>query len=123
MRLVIGLAVLGLVTLALVVVMSVVPVMAQSVIPLPPPFGNAPSGCADWYIMKYLIEHHLWHRGMPPPILPMICWGPPLPPWFYNAELNALHECSAMGGHALSVGGNYLACLLPNGSVANIPLQ
>jgi len=56
--------------------MTVVPVMAQSVWPFPPG-----PGCAGWYIMKWLKEHG-WHPGMPPPILPMICWAsiPPSTP-------------------------------------------
>jgi hypothetical protein len=59
--------------------LAVLALAVMAIIPLPPPFGNATSGCADWYIMKYL-ESHGWRPGMPPPILPMICWGPPLPP-------------------------------------------
>jgi hypothetical protein len=72
MRLVIGLAVLGLVTLALAV---------MAIIPLPPPFGNAPNGCAGWYIVQYLKEHGMWPPKAPI-MLPMICWAtiPPSTP-------------------------------------------
>jgi len=105
-RLVIGLAVLGIVTLA---VLAVIPALAQSVIPILPPPGHCwePTPPPGWH-------------GKPFPILPqIIICNYPLPPGF----LNALHECSAMGGHALFMTNNYLACMLPNGSVLNIPLQ
>ena len=70
-KLVMGLAVI----LAL---MGVVPIMAQSIIPLPPPFGNAPSGCAGWYMVQYLKEHGMW-PPKEPIMFPMICWAS-LPP-------------------------------------------
>jgi len=92
---------MGLVMSVVLVVMAIIPI-------LPPPgrcWGPTPPPG--------------WH-GKPPIWLPqIIICNYPLPPGF----LNALQECSAMGGHALYMTINYLACLLPNGSVTNIPLQ
>lgn len=53
-----------------------------------------------------------------PPLNIVVC-NYPLPPGFYNA----LRECGAMGGHALYITNGYLACMLPNDSIINIPLQ
>ena len=108
MRLVIGLAVLGLVTLALAV-LAIIPTLAQSILPILPPPGHcwAPTPPPGWH-------------GKPPIWLPqIIICNYPLPPGF----LNALQECSVMGGHALYMISNHLACMLPNGSITNIPLQ
>jgi hypothetical protein len=103
----IGLAI-GLAVLALAV-LAVIPALAQSILPILPPPGECwgPTPPPGWH-------------GKPPIWLPqIIICNFPLPPGF----LNALQECSAMGGHALYMTNNYLACLLPNGSVTNIPLQ
>jgi len=86
---------------------------ANNIVPLPPPFGNATSGCADYFIMEYLIKHHLWKPGMPPPILPMICWGPPLPPSVVQGMMSAAHECSSMGYEPLYYGNGYVVCINP----------
>jgi hypothetical protein len=86
---------------------------ANNIVPLPPPFGNATSGCADYFIMEYLIKHHLWKPGMPPPILPMICWGPSLPPSVVQGMMSAAHECSSMGYEPLYYGNGYVVCINP----------
>ena len=86
---------------------------ANNVVPLPPPFGNVSSGCADYFIMEYLIKHHLWKPGMPPPILPMICWGPSLPPSVVQGLMDAVHECSSMGYELLYYGNGYVVCINP----------
>ena len=83
---------------------------ANSIVPLPPPFGNATSGCADWYIMEYL-ESHGWRPGMPPPMLPMICWGSPLPQSMVQGIMSAVGECAAVGYEPLYYGNGYVVCI------------
>ena len=83
---------------------------ANGIVPLPPPFGNATSGCAGWYIMEYLKEHG-WHPGMPPPMLPMICWGSPLPQSMVQGIMSAVGECAAVGYEPLYYGNGYVVCI------------
>jgi len=82
----------------------------NGIVPLPPPFGNATSGCAGWYIMEYL-ESHGWRPGMPPPMLPMICWGSPLPQSMVQGIMSAVGECAAVGYEPLYYGNGYVVCI------------
>jgi hypothetical protein len=84
-------------------------VPANNIVPLPPPFGNATSGCAGWYIMEYLKEHG-WHPGMPPPMLPMICWAS-IPQSMVQGITNAVGECAAVGYEPLYYGNGYVVCI------------
>jgi hypothetical protein len=85
-------------------------VPANNIVPLPPPFGNVAYGCADWYIMEYL-ESHGWRSGMPPPMLPMICWGSPLPQSMVQGIMSAVGECAAVGYEPLYYGNGYVVCI------------
>jgi len=87
-------------------------VPASNIVPLPPPFGNATSGCADWYIVQYLKEHGMWPPKAPI-MLPMICWGPPLSPSVVQGMMSAAHECSSMGYEPLYYGNGYVVCINP----------
>jgi hypothetical protein len=82
---------------------------ANGIVPLPPPFGNATSGCAGWYIMEYL-ESHGWRPGMPPPMLPMICWAS-IPQSMVQGITNAVGECAAVGYEPLYYGNGYVVCI------------
>ena len=82
---------------------------ANNIVPLPPPFGNATSGCAGWYIMEYLKEHG-WHPGMPPPMLPMICWAS-IPQSMVQGIMSAVGECAAVGYEPLYYGNGYVVCI------------
>jgi hypothetical protein len=82
---------------------------ANNIVPLPPPFGNATSGCAGWYIMEYLKEYG-WHPGMPPPMLPMICWAS-IPQSMVQGIANAVGECAAVGYEPLYYGNGYVVCI------------
>jgi len=81
----------------------------NGIVPLPPPFGNATSGCAGWYIMEYL-ESHGWRPGMPPPMLPMICWAS-IPQSMVQGITNAVGECAAVGYEPLYYGNGYVVCI------------
>jgi hypothetical protein len=83
-----------------------------------PPFGNA-SGCAGWYIMMYLREHG-WRPGMPPPMLPMICWAA-IPQPVVQEILNASGGCVGMGYEPLYYGNGYTVCVNGSGYVAVHP--
>jgi len=85
-------------------------VPASNIVPLPPPFGNATPGCADYYIMEYL-KSHGWRFGMPPPMLPMICWGPPLSPSVIQGMMGAMHECLSMDYEPLYYSNGYVVCI------------
>jgi hypothetical protein len=85
-------------------------VPANNIVPLPPPFGNATSGCAGWYIVQYLKEHGMWPPKAPI-MLPMICWGPPLPPSVIQGMMSAVHECLSMGYEPLYYGNGYVVCI------------
>ena len=87
-------------------------VPASNIVPLPPPFGNVTYGCADWYIVQYLKEHGMWPPKAPI-MLPMICWGPPLPPSVVQGMMSAAHECSSMGYKPLYYGNGYVVCINP----------
>ncbi len=84
-------------------------VPANNIVPLPPPFGNATSGCAGWYIMEYL-ESHGWRPGMPPPMLPMICWAS-IPQSMVQGIMSAVGECAAVGYEPLYYGNGYVVCI------------
>jgi hypothetical protein len=96
------------------------PSHAGNVVPLPPPFGNA-SGCAGWYIMEYLREHG-WHPGMPPPMLPMICWAS-TPQSVIQEIVSATNECVGMGYEPLYYGNGYVVCVNGSGYVASRPVS
>lgn len=87
------------------------PSHANNVVPLPPPFGNA-SGCAGWYIMMYLREHG-WRPGMPPPMLPMICWVS-IPQSMIQGITSATGGCVGVGCEPLYYGNGYVVYI--NGS-------
>jgi len=87
-------------------------VPANNIVSLPPPFGNATSGCADWYIVQYLKERGMWPPKAPI-MLPMICWGPPLPPSVVQGMMSAVHECSSIGYEPLYYGNGYVVCINP----------
>jgi membrane associated rhomboid family serine protease len=75
-------------------------VPVNNIAPLPPPFGNATGGCAGWYIMMYLREHG-WRPGMPPPMLPMICWAS-IPQSMVQGITNAAGGCMGVGCYAVT---------------------
>jgi hypothetical protein len=85
-------------------------VPASNIVPLPPPFGNATSGCADWYIVQYLKEHGMWPPKAPI-MLPMICWGPPLSPSVIQGMMGAMHECLSMDYEPLYYSNGYVVCI------------
>jgi hypothetical protein len=93
-------------------------VPANNIVPLPPPFGNA-SGCAGWYIMMYLREHG-WRPGMPPPMLPMICWAS-TPQSVIQEIVNATYECAGVGYEQLYYGNGYVVCVNGSGYAAARP--
>jgi len=87
-------------------------VLANNIVPLPPPFGNATSDCAGWYIMEYL-ESHGWRPGMPPPMLPMICWAA-IPQSMVQGITSAVGGCVGVGCEPLYYGNGYVVYI--NGS-------
>jgi len=84
----------------------------NNIMPLPPSLGNEPPGCADWYMVQYLREHGMWPPKAPI-MLPMICWGPPLPPSVIQGMMSAAYECSSMGYEPLYYGNGYVVCINP----------
>jgi hypothetical protein len=91
-------------------------VPVNNIVPLPPPFGNA-SGCAGWYIMMYLREHG-WRPGMPPPMLPMICWVS-IPQSMIQGITNTVGGCMGVGCEPLYYGNGYVVYI--NGSGYAVP--